>query len=152
MSSIFVFIATRTTLDVAIPARAGNQDEFNRKIAGALTEFNGGLLNVGDLKLRPTAAAVPNHLLCDGSEVSRAQFPQLFAYLGATEGEGDGETTFNLPNYMGDALAASEAPPQVVTEGGTITSEDQVLVPPANAGQTRGGNVLAGGRRQRTGQ
>lgn len=44
--------------------------------------------------------AVPaaQYLVCDGSEVSRAGYPDLFAALGTTFGAGDGSTTFNLPN------------------------------------------------------
>lgn len=43
-------------------------------------------------------AAVPDgYLLCDGSELSRTLYPELFAVIGTTYGEGDGETTFNIP-------------------------------------------------------
>ncbi|MET4733932.1 hypothetical protein ABIE64_002661 [Thalassospira sp. MBR-102] len=42
---------------------------------------------------------LPNGLLwCDGSEVSRTTYPDLFAYLGTIWGAGDGSTTFNLPD------------------------------------------------------
>lgn len=37
-------------------------------------------------------------LLCDGSEVSRTGYADLFATIGTTYGEGDGATTFNLPD------------------------------------------------------
>ena len=37
-------------------------------------------------------------LLCDGSEVSRSDYWELFAIVGTTYGAGDGSTTFNLPN------------------------------------------------------
>lgn len=40
-------------------------------------------------------------LLCDGSEVSRVEYSELFAAIGTTYGEGDGSTTFNLPNLEG---------------------------------------------------
>ena len=44
--------------------------------------------------------AVPaaQYLVCDGSAISRAGYPALFAALGTTFGAGDGSTTFNLPN------------------------------------------------------
>ena len=38
-------------------------------------------------------------LLCDGSEVSRDEYPRLFAAIGTTHG--GGATTFNLPDYRG---------------------------------------------------
>lgn len=40
-------------------------------------------------------------LECDGSEVSRETYSALFDAIGTTYGEGDGATTFNLPNRRG---------------------------------------------------
>lgn len=40
-------------------------------------------------------------LLCNGAEVSRSQFAALFEQIGTRWGSGDGETTFNVPNYNG---------------------------------------------------
>jgi microcystin-dependent protein len=40
-------------------------------------------------------------LFCDGRAVSRAQYAKLFAVIGTNHGEGDGSTTFNLPDYRG---------------------------------------------------
>jgi len=39
-------------------------------------------------------------LLCDGSAVSRTQYPALFTAIGTTWGPGDGTTTFNLPDFF----------------------------------------------------
>jgi microcystin-dependent protein len=43
-------------------------------------------------------------LICDGSTVSRTQYPSLFAAIGVAHGSGDGATTFNLPDYQGRFL------------------------------------------------
>jgi microcystin-dependent protein len=40
-------------------------------------------------------------LLCDGSAIGRAQYAALFLAIGTAHGEGDGTTTFNLPDYRG---------------------------------------------------
>ena len=40
-------------------------------------------------------------LLCDGSAVSRTDYADLFAVIGTSYGEGDGSTTFNLPDKRG---------------------------------------------------
>ena len=40
-------------------------------------------------------------LRCDGSAVSRTEYAELFAVIGTSNGEGDGSTTFNLPNIRG---------------------------------------------------
>ena len=42
----------------------------------------------------------PGYLKADGSAVLRATFPELFAAIGTTFGDGDGSTTFNLPDLM----------------------------------------------------
>lgn len=42
-----------------------------------------------------------NWLICDGREVSRETYKDLFSKIGTHYGEGDEETTFNLPNLAG---------------------------------------------------
>lgn len=43
--------------------------------------------------------SVPDHCLeCNGAVVSRAAYPELFAVLGTVYGDGDGSSTFNLPD------------------------------------------------------
>lgn len=149
MSQVYVFIATKTTVNAVIPTIAGNQADFNRRAANAFRAQGGGRTTVGDLKLRPNGNAIPNHLLCDGSRVSRTQFAELFRFLGTAEGAGDGATTFNLPNYLGASLVVpSTAPAQTVTEGATVTSGAPVIEPSSSGqvGGTDGGNIRSGGR------
>lgn len=43
-------------------------------------------------------------LLCNGSAVSRTTYADLFALLGTAFGEGDGSTTFNLPDFRNKTL------------------------------------------------
>lgn len=45
--------------------------------------------------------APPGTLACDGSEISREAYSELFAVLGTKAGAGDGATTFNLPDLRG---------------------------------------------------
>ena len=40
-------------------------------------------------------------LFCDGSAVSRVQYPELFSALSTTFGSGDGSATFNIPDLRG---------------------------------------------------
>lgn len=40
-------------------------------------------------------------LFCDGSAISRVQYPELFSALSTTYGSGDGSTTFNIPDLRG---------------------------------------------------
>lgn len=49
-----------------------------------------------------SGTSIPNNwLLADGSEVSRETYPELFQLIGTTYGDGDGSTTFNLPDMRG---------------------------------------------------
>lgn len=50
-------------------------------------------------------ASIPeNFLPCDGRAVSRTVYANLFAVIGTTHGQGDGSTTFNIPDYRGRFL------------------------------------------------
>lgn len=54
--------------------------------------------------LQTTVSFVPyGYLLCDGREVSRTQYTQLWLITGEWYGPGDGSTTFNLPNLKNHA-------------------------------------------------
>lgn len=44
------------------------------------------------------------YLECNGQEVSRTTYSQLFEVIGTKYGEGDGSTTFNVPDLQGEFL------------------------------------------------
>ena len=64
---------------------------------------------VGQLCISCAEKASEGWLLCDGRPVSRQLFSQLFAAIQTTFGEGDGTTTFNLPDLQG-RVAVGQAP------------------------------------------
>lgn len=47
-------------------------------------------------------------LLCDGSEVLRADFVALFTKIADRYGDGDATTTFNLPDYRGEFMRGQD--------------------------------------------
>lgn len=49
-------------------------------------------------------SAPSGFLLCNGSAVSRSTYSSLFSVIGTAHGEGDGSTTFNIPDYRGRFL------------------------------------------------
>jgi microcystin-dependent protein len=59
--------------------------------------------------LNPTGAVImfagtsapSGYLLCDGSAISRTTYSALFGVIGVANGNGDGSTTFNLPDMRG---------------------------------------------------
>jgi microcystin-dependent protein len=61
----------------------------------------GDSLPIGAFVKYPWSAPIPEgYLKCDGVEVSRAEYDQLFAVLGEEYGAGDGSTTFLLPLFF----------------------------------------------------
>lgn len=78
-------------------------DRFNPELCG-MSSFYGGneyTLPPGTINMYAGNAIPYGWLLCDGSEISRAGYGQLFTAIGTIYGEGDGNTTFNLPDYRG---------------------------------------------------
>ena len=62
---------------------------------------NGNKMEVdapGVIKLFAGDTPPEGHLVCNGSAISRAAYPELFAAIGTRYGAGDGVSTFNLPN------------------------------------------------------
>jgi len=58
-----------------------------------------GALPIGAM-IDYAAGSVPSgYLLCDGSAVSRTTYALLFNVIGTTWGNGDGVTTFNVPDF-----------------------------------------------------
>jgi microcystin-dependent protein len=64
----------------------------------------------GDLLVRAENSTTPpdGYLLCDGSAISRTTYDGLFEILGITHGQGDGSTTFNIPDYRGRFLRGKD--------------------------------------------
>lgn len=59
---------------------------------------------VGLIQAYGGSSAPTGWLLCDGSAVSRTTYADLFALIAETAGEGDGVTTFNVPDLRGRFL------------------------------------------------
>ena len=56
---------------------------------------------VGSIALFAGATIPEGYLLCDGAALSREVYSELFSAIGTTWGDGDGSTTFNLPDFSG---------------------------------------------------
>lgn len=57
-----------------------------------------GIVPVGTVIAFAANSAPDGYLICNGAEVSRTTYAALYAAIGTTYGEGDGSTTFTLPN------------------------------------------------------
>jgi microcystin-dependent protein len=72
----------------------------------------------GEIKLYAGATAPGGWHLCDGSPLSRADCPDLFSVLGVAYGDGDGSTTFNLPDLRGNTVIGASASHALGASGG----------------------------------
>ena len=54
---------------------------------------------VGRIEICGYNNPLPNTLLCNGGAYSRTTYSRLFSKIGTTWGKGDGNTTFNVPNF-----------------------------------------------------
>lgn len=59
---------------------------------------------IGSIKLYGGTTAPNGYLFAQGQEVSRTTYSELFSVYGTSFGEGDGSTTFNLPNLKGKVV------------------------------------------------
>ncbi len=86
----------------------------------ALGEITTSLLPPGALIYAATNNLGEDWLLCDGSQVSRTTYANLFSAIGTRYGIGDGSTTFGLPDLRGRSLLGAG----LGTAGGTLTDRD----------------------------
>lgn len=101
----------RTNLDVYAKSETFNksknlldildQDSACHNI-GTLRDWE--IRRVGDYKISAMKEDHDNWLLCDGKEVSRTEYAELFALIGTTCGAGNGTTTFNIPDFRNKTM------------------------------------------------
>ena len=112
-------------------------------------EIGGESLPIGSMIPYGSQNNVPsNWKICDGSEVSRTTYADLFNVIGTSYGAGDGSTTFNLPNKRGRVsvgLDSSQTEFSTIgKKGGEKTHQLKVEELPSHA-HTVKGTVGSGG-------
>lgn len=84
---------------------ASDLNEIKRVVNNNFDEGGGGGIGgdtpIGVIHEYAGESAPAGYLLCNGQEVSRSDYANLFAVIGNRYGDGDGNTTFNLPNICG---------------------------------------------------
>ncbi len=145
MSTVFFYICAKQTSDPYVAPYVRDLPTLARDTADGFLALQGGYHQIGQLAIYPAQRAVPFHLLCNGQEVPKAAFPELYEYLGDFEGTPADADNFVLPNYIGGTItpAATAAPETVV--GGTVTSETPDF-PDTGSGGSREFAVPSGGR------
>ncbi len=72
---------------------------------------------IGSIDYVATTTPPTGYLKADGAAVGRETYPDMFASIGTIFGEGDGSTTFNLPDLMGRFPEGHDLPGMVKEAG-----------------------------------
>lgn len=78
-------------------------------------------MEVGSIIISTSSVIPTGYHVCDGSEISRDQYSELFDVIGTTYGPGDGSTTFNLPNLSGKVAVGPTSGLALGATGGEAT-------------------------------
>lgn len=70
----------------------------------AINEISTSILPPGSIQFSVASSMGSGWLLADGSDVSRTTYANLFAAIGTRYGNGDGSTTFGIPDLRGRSL------------------------------------------------
>ena len=63
--------------------------------------FLSGISMIGEIRMYAGSSTPNGWLFCDGAAISREEYSELFGILGENFGNGDGSSTFNLPDFRG---------------------------------------------------
>lgn len=105
---------------------------------------------VGTVEMQAGGTIPAGWLVCNGAEVSRTTYAALYAYLGDAWGDGDGSTTFNLPDFQGRmpiGVAASGTADALGETGGAIDHQhvggnhEHTIDPPSTFTNTSDGSI-----------
>ena len=104
------------------------------------------------------------YLICDGREVCRTEYADLFAVINTLYGEGDGATTFNLPNLQTrvpvglhvedpnfDELGKTGGAQEHVLSIDEMPSHNHSGTTSSSGGHTHTGNTTTSGQHTHTG-
>lgn len=106
---------------------AGASKITERGIDGVAFEVNtpasqpGDTFPAGAVLLWAGSAPPAGWMTCDGSAISRAGFPTLFANISTTWGAGDGSTTFNIPDFRDRVPVGKSGTKALASTGGAET-------------------------------
>lgn len=116
-------------------------------VAGDIKKGGSVLLPAGTVTAYTADSAPSGWLECNGSNVSRTTYADLFTAIGVIYGNGDGSTTFTLPDYRGrflrgfDNAAGTDPDAGSRTDRGDGTTGDAVGTQQDDAFQGHGHTI-----------
>jgi len=114
------------------------------------------LLNPGEIRMWAGAIAdTPSAWLhCDGSEISRNTYVDLYTNIGTAYGVGDGSTTFNIPDSKNRFIVGAKQDSSGVAksnlEGSLNKNGGSLTQPPTTSNAPQNGNCNSGPNQNRT--
>lgn len=73
-----------------------------------LSGGGGGGAEIGSVITHTADLEPTGYLLCDGSILNRVTYADLYAIIGDSYGNGDGATTFSIPDFRGKFLRGTD--------------------------------------------
>jgi microcystin-dependent protein len=124
------------SVDQAVPVLTTRLDSYQSRLAN-LERTVGYIPDapIGTMFDWPGANPPTLYHWADGTALSRAAYPDLYAVLGTTYGAGDGTTTFNLPDCRSRMTVAAGAGPGLTARtAGQVGGAETVQITPATTG------------------
>ncbi|MFJ3074479.1 phage tail protein [Pseudomonas sp. NPDC087029] len=115
---------------------------------GQLIGFSG--VAPGDIKYTAANSVPVGWLKADGSLVSRTEYTALFTAIGTTYGEGDGLSTFKLPDLRGEFIRGHDGG-RGVDEGRVFGSGQKGSLYPFDTTQSKANGIWSASTTQTTG-
>ena len=110
-------IEAKADRDVILAVIQADKTELENKVAQFEQEIAKKGVPVGTIEYFAMAMPPGGYLKADGTEVEREAYPDLFAAIGTMFGDGNGETTFNLPDLIDRFAEGSHSPGRKVEAG-----------------------------------
>ena len=127
-----------------------DQSEKDKDIIYFITDGNpeGMVVNdsvpIGSIQAYAGTNPPGNWLICTGQAVSRTKYQKLFDVIGTTYGEGDGSTTFNLPDLRGKVAIGQSTTYELGASGGEATHTLSINEIPSHTHNVTAGFTMRG--------
>lgn len=123
----------------ALPrANKCTDDDLNeiKTVVNANADLLNVVMPIGTIVTFAGNTAPTNWLICDGSAISRTTYSDLFNVLGTTYGNGDGSSTFNLPDLRTRVAVGKDIRDSEFETLGISGGEKEVKLIPQNYAHT----------------
>ena len=112
-------IASNTSIGGTVTITGANVQAANAKVCASAFYGDGtnltGAMPTGAIIPYAVTAAPTGFVLCNGAALSRSTYSTLFAVVSSLYGDGDGSSTFNVPDLRGRFIGGWDAGTSVLT-------------------------------------